>query len=190
MSDPTFDDAAPIPDDNELAMVRKLAARLLELDDVVKETVQVMEALSKERRSICEHDMPSALLALGLTGFDMDTGHRVALESSVHANIAKDRAAEAYQWLRDNGFGDLIKRDLKISFGRDEDTLAAELAAELRIKLPGHEIDDKSAVHANTLKAFVKEQLSKGTDLPEDLLGIFTRREAVLIPPKKPKGVL
>ena len=34
----------------------------------------------------------------------------------------------AYNWLRENGLGDIIKNEISVSFGRNEDNKAADYA--------------------------------------------------------------
>ena len=48
-------------------------------------------------------------------------------------NIRADKRADAYQWLRDNDLGDIIKNNISVTFGQGEENKAmayANLAKE------------------------------------------------------------
>jgi hypothetical protein len=96
----------------------------------------------------------------------------------ISANISKDRSAGAHEWLRDNGFGDLIKNTVSVNFGKGEDDKAGELIKGLEDS--GYNVDQKEAVHPSTLKAFCKEQIEKGSEIPTDLFGIFIGQKTTI----------
>ena len=76
-----------------------------------------------------------------------------------------------YTWLRDNGFGDLVKNQVTCSFGRNEDEKASGLLCHLNDS--GYESTQREWVEPSTLRAFVREQYEAGRELPMDLLGAF-----------------
>ena len=90
----------------------------------------------------------------------------------------KDNMESAYKWLRDNGYGDLIKNEIAVPFGRGEDERANDLLKTLVNN--GYEPNQKTVVHPQTLKAFVKEQLESGKELPLDLLGAYAGQKTVI----------
>ena len=57
------------------------------------------------------------------------------------------------------------------SFGRDEDETANELLNELNSK--GLNTTQKEWVEPMTLKAFVREQVEKGADLPLETFNVY-----------------
>jgi hypothetical protein len=78
---------------------------------------------------------------------------------------------DAFTWLRENGHGDLIKNNVMLTFGRNQDNEAKSLIAELREK--GHNVKQAEKVEPMTLKAFVKEQIQGGKNVPADLFGVY-----------------
>ncbi len=74
-------------------------------------------------------------------------------------------------WLRSNGLGDIIKNDITVSFGRDEDNKAAEYANLARGQ--GFEPTQKLKVEPMTLKALVRERIEAGKDMPMDIFNVF-----------------
>jgi len=64
-----------------------------------------------------------------------------------------------------------VKNAITTSFGREEDEKANRLANQLADM--GYAVSKKVWVEPMTLKAFVKEQIERGEELPQDLLGVF-----------------
>ena len=56
-----------------------------------------------------------------------------------------------------------------------EDSIANEFID--KVKSLGYQPIQKLSVHAMTLKAFVREQIAEGNDLPMDTFGVFVGAE-------------
>jgi hypothetical protein len=103
---------------------------------------------------------------------------KVSTKEDVYASIPKGNEENAYEWLNENGFGGIIKHVVSASFGKEEDSRAAEFvkaAQEL-----GLTPEDKRSIHSATLKAFVKEQLAQGKNIPLELFGAFQITKATV----------
>jgi hypothetical protein len=98
-------------------------------------------------------------------------GSSVEVKPFYAARIPQAKVEEAFQWLRDNGFGDLIKNNVTLTFGRSEDNVAKSLVDELKKK--GHNVNQTEKVEPMTLKAFVREQIQAGRNVPSDLFGVY-----------------
>ena len=83
----------------------------------------------------------------------------------------KVKKEEAFNWLRSNGLGDLIKNEVTVSFGRNEDNKAAEYADLAQGQ--GYQPVQKLKVEPMTLKALVRERIEAGQDMPSDLFNVF-----------------
>ena len=64
---------------------------------------------------------------------------------------------KAFNWLRENGLGDIIKNEISVSFGRNEDNKAADYAALAEER--GFQPTQKLKVEPMTLKALVRERI-------------------------------
>ena len=106
----------------------------------------------------------------------MADGNEITVSSFYNASIPKSRTEEAFGWLRDNQYGDLIKNVVTATFGRDEDALANKVLVNLQSQ--GYATNQKQWVEPMTLKAFVKEQVEKGTPIPSDLFGVYIGKKA------------
>lgn len=160
-------------------------SRLKSLGQQAAELLQQAEALEsragvarKAAREILEHQLPDAMDEIGLVTFALSDGTVFLITDIIAASIRKDKEEAAFDWLRENNHGDLIKRELKITFGKGEDNIAGDVAA-LITERTGNPVSDKASVHASTLKAWVKEQMAAGNlDMAaQDLLGVYTARQ-------------
>jgi hypothetical protein len=112
---------------------------------------------------------------LGLESLTLKDGSSVKVKQLVQASIPVRYREEAFQWLRDNGHGDLIKNQVSATFGKGEDTSANDFID--KISSLGYEPTQKVWVEPMTLKAFVREQITEGTELPMDKFGVFVGAE-------------
>ena len=121
-----------------------------------------------------EHNMTS----LGLTG-----GSKLIVEKFYSASIPKDKREEAFDWLVDNNHGDLIKNQVATSFVRGQEQMARDLVEELTQR--DMAVSNRKWVEPMTLKAWVKDELKEGKNIPSDLFGIFIGERAKIIKPKQ-----
>ena len=153
---------------------------------VARLEAELTEAKAAARRTEQEA-LPALMSELGLTEFRLKDGTLVRLTEDVQCGITEERRAAAHEWLVAHGHGGLLKVAVWVAFGRGErdaaTALAERLAAELRPG--GHAPVVKEEVHASTLKAWVKERLAAGEQIPLDLFGVHPFNRATL---KFPKG--
>lgn len=175
-----------------LAMMAGVAAEpeqvsnssLTELSGIIQNSIecemrvaQLEEDLKREKATLLKLntvDIPEAMKACGLKSFTTKDDFVVELDDDVKVGIPAARKQEAYEWLSDNGFGGLIKSEVKLSFDKDHLEEADQLVDEL--KQEGYEVDVDQSIHYQTLKAFVKERLADAeaeVQIPHDLFGIF-----------------
>lgn len=145
-----------------------------ELQAQINQLEEQNSKLKESLRKLQEEEMPELFSEAGVAGVILPNGVIVQVDSSIHCGIPADRKEEAFDWLRNNNHGDLIKNEFTVKFGRKEDNYVGEfkhIAEKLGLKY-----DNKQKVEPMTLKAFVKEQMKSGNQLPQDLFGIFIRR--------------
>jgi len=88
------------------------------------------------------------------------------------ARIPASKSDEAFDWLRDNGHGDLIKNQVSLEFGMKQDNEAKSIIEELKAK--GLPVKQKTSVHPSSLRGFVREQIQDlGKDVPAELFGTY-----------------
>lgn len=158
--------------------IAKLAERQIELENLVATKEEELKHAKDLLRQLSENDLPEALTATGLSEVTLANGRKVTVEMDYHAAIPKAKKQDAFSWLRDHGFEGIIKRSVSFAFGRGDDTLADEFLEIVARKFPDVGYKDDETVHPQTLKAFVREQMQEGSDIPHDAFGIFVRRIA------------
>jgi len=148
-----------------------LERRIEDLEDELKRTQQNLAKISQEI-------LPEALAEHGLSELKMEDGSKITVSQFIQAHISKEKQDEAFDWLRDHDFDDLIKNVVSLEFGKGEDDHARDVMETLTNR--GYWPQNKQSVHPSTLKAFVKEQVEKGAEIPSDLFGIFIGKKAVI----------
>jgi hypothetical protein len=157
--------------DGEIHRIAELANKQLELERYVVSLETQLKEAQEKLRAVQEHDLPDALAEAGVSEIRLADGSRVKAEPFVKAHISKARQEEAHQWLIDNGYGDIIKREVSCAFGKGDTNYEKVVKAIAAI---GLNPELKEGVHHMTLKAFAKEQMEAGTDIPVDLFGLYS----------------
>jgi len=165
-------------DNNDLKQVAGLVRQQLLLEQRVEDLTAELKRAQADLAQISGETLPAALAEHGLSELKMADGSKVTVSTVISASISKERSGSAHQWLRDNGFGDLIKNTVAINFGKGEDDKANELIRELETE--GYAVDQKEAVHPSTLKAFCKEQIEKGKEIPSELFGVYIGQKTTI----------
>jgi len=108
---------------------------------------------------------------MGLSSLKLADGSAVEVKPYYAANISIKNREAAYNWLRSNNLGDIIKNDITVSFGKSEDNKAAEYANLAQSQ--GYQPTQKLKVEPMTLKALVRERIEKGVEMPMDIFNVF-----------------
>jgi hypothetical protein len=164
--------------DESLKVVADLATRQINLEREVEDLENRLKEKQEALKQVQEKDLPEALAECGLSEIKLVDGSKVTVKPYYQANPPKEKYDEAMNWLRDNGHGDLIKNDVTVSFGKGEDDRAVDFKRFLTDN--GTSYVDKTGVHPMTFKAFVREQVETGQNLPFDLLGIYIGQKATI----------
>jgi hypothetical protein len=142
--------------------------------DIQKEVSALEDQLKKKKEQelkLSEQDIPNLMQKAGAASIKLTDGTAVEIKPYYGARIPASRTEEAFDWLRENNYADLIKNNVTLTFGRNEDNMAKSLVDDLRNK--GHNVKQAEKVEPMTLKAFVREQIEKGKDVPADLFGVY-----------------
>ena len=165
-------------DNAGLDTVAGLARKIKQQQDKVERLDRELKDEKQALLKLTDEDLPSTMADLGLSRFSLDDGSTVEVKPTYGASIlVKDRPA-AYDWLRDNGFDDIIKNVISCQFGRGEDDQASAFHAFASQQ--GYPADQNESIHASTLKAFVKERIETGDDFPHTLFGAYVGQRAVI----------
>jgi len=145
--------------------------KLRNLEDQVKADEELLKDKKKELERLSGEVIPTLLSEMGISSLKLADGSAVDVKPYYAANISLKNREEAYNWLRSNGLGDIIKNNITVSFGMDEDNKAAEYAN--LAKGQGYQPTQKLKVEPMTLKALVRERIEKGVEMPMDIFNVF-----------------
>ena len=154
--------------------INKLANKIKEMQ-AIQNAIEQNEKYLKQRKQDLEQvsgeTIPTMLTEMGLSYLKLTDGSSVEVKTNYSATITQANKEAAFNWLRENGLGDIIKNELTVSFGRNEDNKAAEYA-ELA-KGQGYQPTQKLKVEPMTLKALVRERIEGGKPLPTEIFNVF-----------------
>jgi len=156
---------------DQVEKLESLTKRLDLQEDNIKSTKKELEHLSGEV-------IPTMMSEMGLSHLKLVDGSSVDVKPHYSANITIANKESAFNWLRNNGLGDIIKNEISVSFGRNEDNKAADYAELARGQ--GLEPQQKLKVEPMTLKALVRERIEAGKDMPTELFNVFVGNKTTI----------
>ena len=159
----SVNDAKSLSD--QVVKLKTLEDDLLQKENELKKIKQHIEIVSGEV-------IPTMMQEMNISTLKLADGSSVEVKPVYGASISASKKEEAYTWLRDNGLGDLIKNEVTVSFGRNEDNKASDYA--ILAQGQGYEPVQKLKVEPMTLKALVRERLESGQEMPSALFNVFT----------------
>ena len=137
-----------------------------------------LKDLKKAYQHISGEVIPTMMSEMGLSELTLKDNTKLKVSPSYKAHISEANKEMAFNWLRENGLGDIIKNEISVSFGRNEDNKAADYA-ELA-KSSGFQPTQKMKVEPMTLKALVRERLESGKEMPTEIFGVFTENKTTI----------
>ena len=145
--------------------------KLRNLEDQVKASEEHTRTLKEKARELSQIVIPQMMKEMNITKLKLKDGASIEVSNFYSAKIILEKQEAAFNWLRSNGLGDIIKNDITVTFGRGEDNKA--MAYATLAKGQGYEPVQKVGVHPQTLKAVVRERVESGQNMPTDLFNTF-----------------
>ena len=146
--------------------------KLLETQKKIEATEEELKKLKDVETTLSEQTIPNLMQQAGVELIKLEGGISVEVKPFYSARIPASKSEEAFQWLRDNGHGDLIKNQVSLEFGMKQDNEAKSIIEELKSK--GLPVKQKTTVHPSSLRGFVREQIQDlGKDVPAELFGTY-----------------
>ena len=159
---------------DELENVRSLSNYVIDLQKL-EEEITKEESLLKQKKEradkISAEVIPEIMESMKLKTLKLQDGSAIEVKEIYSATIPVANREGAYQWLRENDLGDLIKNEITVSFGRGEDDKATQYASLAEGQ--GYQPQQKLKVEPMTLKALYRERAESGQDLPSEHFNLF-----------------
>lgn len=155
---------------SEVDPISKACQEQLKLEKEIED----LESLIKAKKDLLRQNgeqIVSLMEERGVKSIKMSDGQSVDIKPFYTGTISKDHQEEAFQWLRDNGYDDIIKNQVVLKFGRAEDEKANQIYNDLASK--GLDADRSIKVEPMTLKGFIREMIENGKDIPMETFGVY-----------------
>ena len=144
----------------------------------IEKAEENLKLLKKNRDHISGEVIPTMMSEMGFAELKLNDGSFLKVSTSYKAHISEANKEAAYNWLRNNGLGDIIKNEISVSFGRNEDNKAADYAN--LAKGQGFQPTQKMKVEPMTLKALVRERIEAGKEMPTEIFGVFSENKTTI----------
>jgi hypothetical protein len=160
-----------------ISEVKRVAARMIELDQRLADLNNQLAAVTSERDEIRLVELPRMMDELEIDNIGVGN-LQVSIVSQVEASLPKDPAKRerALNWLYKHGHKGAIKRKMNLDLPNDND------AVEMQIQefLDGLSITPvvEHGIHFQTYKALCREIVRSGEVAPLEDLGIYIGRIA------------
>lgn len=158
--------------------VASLARDIRSTEEVISDLEEVLKMTKAKLLKLTDEELPALMEEMGISSLTLDDGSVVKVTRTYGGSILVENRPKAYDWLREHGYDDIIKNTVMCQFGRGEDDRAkgfAEFAAE-----NGFAPEQKTEIHSQTLRAFVKERIEKGDAFPMELFGAYIGQRAII----------
>ena len=170
-----LEDSTDLLDNVEVTTIAVECQKLKSLQDDIDRAEEHVDNLKKMADDISSRVIPELLAEQGLSSLKLADGSSVTVKREYRCTLPKEdeRRQSAYNWLRENGLGDIIKNNVSVTFGRGEDDKAQrllDLAAS-----NGFEPNQKSDVAWNTLTALFQERVESGLDMPSEVFSTWIK---------------
>ena len=161
--------------------IQSLADQVERLEGVsseIEDAESRIKLLKKKKDHISGEVIPTMMSEMGLAELKLHDGSHLKVSTSYRATITEANKESAFNWLRENGLGDIIKNEILVSFGRNEDNKAADYAD--LAKGQGFQPTQKMKVEPMTLKALVRERIEAGQEMPTEIFGVFSENKTTI----------
>jgi len=170
-----LEDSTDLLDNVEVTTIAEECKRLKNLQDEIDKAEELVKQLKEKADDISSRVIPELLAEQGLSSLKLADGSSVTVKREYRCTLPKDdaRREAAYNWLRENNLGDIIKNNVSVTFGRGEDNKAKQLLDLAASN--GFSPQQKSDVAWNTLTALFQERVESGLDMPSDVFSTWIK---------------
>jgi len=169
-----------LPTDKTLAeKAVELAYEALAIQQQIDDYEEDLKALKARLRQLLDVELPNIMEQDARDHVVLENGYKVTLKDVVSATMPKDELQRKafFAWLSDHDATDIIKSEIKMTFGKSQHNEALDLAHTLTEQ--GHSVSVTEGIHTQTLNKFVRERLQSGEELPEkEVLPIYAAKVA------------
>ena len=167
------EDQQDIIEKTDIQTLASYCQELQQTEDHIAMLEKEVKTQKEKADKIGSEIIPNLLAEQGLASLKLADGSSVDIKKSYNCTIKKDQLESAFEWLRNNGLGDIIKNEVAVQFGKGEDNKAEQLLG-LAVR-EGYEPSQKQKVEPMTLKALFRERIEAGLDMPSQFFHTFVK---------------
>ena len=172
------DQAKVITKTDNIQSLADQVERLENLNQEVKKDEEDLKQKKKNLEHLSGEVIPTMMAEMGLAHLKLMDGSSVDVKPHYSATITVANKEAAFKWLRENGLGDIIKNEISVSFGRNEENKAADYANLAQER--GFQPTQKMKVEPMTLKALVRERIEAGKEMPTEIFNVFVGNKTTI----------
>ena len=167
------EDQQDIIEKTDIKTLSHYCLMLQNYEDQIGNLEKDLKSVKEQADKISSEVIPNLLAEQGLSSLKLADGSSVDVKKAYNCTIKKDQMELAYNWLRENGLGDIIKNEVAVQFGKGEDNKAEQLLT--LAEQEGYEPTQKQKVEPMTLKALFRERVEAGLDMPSQFFNVFIK---------------
>ena len=114
---------------NESGKLSDQVVKLTNLEDELAAKEKELKELKRKVELVSGEIIPTMMQEMNISTLKLADGTSVEVKPVYGASIPVAKREEAFKWLRENDLGDLIKNEVIVAFGRNEDTKASDYAS-------------------------------------------------------------
>lgn len=161
-----------------MVQLSELVARATELR-ILNEAIEKRESevvmLKEKASALSEHIIPKMMAELEITELKLSGNFKVVVKDVYYGKIL---GYEGYLWLKEHGFGDIVKAKLEIPYDFTDPGEVAKL--KKLAETMGFMVVNNTSVHHMTLGAFLKEQDKAGVKFPPDKITVYPGKKTTI----------
>ncbi len=162
--------------EDAMAELSRLATRMAQEAQRVDRLEKELKEAQKAFRDTSEGAIPSLMDTIHIADFTTTSGVKIKIRETIHASITKEKSQAALAWIEANGYGAMIKNQFTVSYPTDQSEIAEALKKYLEENRANYK--QKESVHHSTLRAWARELLEEGKEIPLDLISVYRKRIA------------
>lgn len=167
-----------LPDAEALKSIAGLVQKQLDLEGQVDALEERLKGAKAALKKVQEDLLPNAMAEAGTSSFRTREGINVEVKQDLSVSVPKKNMSEICAWLRENGYGELIKEGVDINLAGISEDKKKELFTYCVQNGIGAELT--SEVHTASLKSVLRKKIEAGEDFDLKKFGAFPWRKSIL----------
>lgn len=167
------------PNSTQLNDMEHLVNEAVELNKQVDKIKKQLDEKTKELHRVTRGQIPDMMASCGISHFTTSKGLRVSIKDVIDGSLPKEdeeKRKAALNWLMNHDGSGIISGEIVIPFSKGQHNYKEEIKTALeRIAADYFESEE---VHHMSLKAFARERIRNGEEVPLQLLGLRALRFA------------